>query len=509
MALHLQALLALLAFPALAAVLFMVMPLRRAILTAYLLGWMFLPQGQLEVPGVLPDYERNLAIGLGVIGTLVLLDPRRLLSLRPALIDVPMLIFVCCPLLTSISNGLGIYDGISAVMNRSLVFAPPYLIGRIYFADREGLRQLAIAVVIGGIIYAPFCLIEARLSPQLHNWLYGAHQHNFGQTLRLGGWRPMVFMQHGLAVAMWMTGATILGLWLRSTGALRAPLWPIMLGVVSFTTVLCKSTGALALLALGFATLVVARVTGRSWVLAAILVLAPMYVTLRATNTWSGESVLSAMHKVLPAARVQSFEFRLRNETKLVEKAKLQPLLGWGGWGRNLVRSTKGEKKIDSVTDGWWIIVFGQNGVFGLVAFLAAMSLPVIRFVLAAPARLWSRPELAPAAGLAVFCGLYTLDNLMNAMFNPMNLLALGALGGLLRDRHGRARLGLPARGAEGTRRGLNLALPGDGSTCITSQTPAEADRRAAAGRLEPRGPQVAGGTVARASLGGAQEETQ
>lgn len=506
MGLHLQALLALLAFPALAAVLFMFMPLRRAILAAYLLGWMFLPQGALEVPGVLPDYERNVAIGLGVIGALVLLDPRRLLSLRPAPIDLPMLVYLACPFLTSLSNGLGVYDGVSAIMNRTLLFAPPYLLGRVYFADREGLRQLAIAVVVGGIIYAPFCLLEARLSPQLHHWLYGGHQHSFGQTLRLGGWRPMVFMQHGLAVAMWMAGATMVGLWLRSTGALRAPLWPLLLGVVSVTTLLCKSTGALLLLALGFAALVAARLAGRGVVLALILAVSPVYVTLRATNTWTGDNMLAAMQKVFPAERVQSFEFRLKNETLLVEKAKQQPLLGWGGWGRNQIKSKYDDKKIESVTDGWWIIVFGQNGVLGLVAFLAATSLPAIRFVRAVPARLWSRPEAAPAAGLAVFCALYTVDDLMNAMFNPLNLLALGALGGLLRDRHGLARLGLFARSARGTRPGLNLALAGDGSAPWASETPAEADRRAAVATLARRGPQVA---ASQQAPSGAQEETQ
>lgn len=502
MGLHLQALLALLAFPALAVVLFMFMPLRRAILAAYLLGWMFLPQGALDVPGVLPDYGRNLAIALGVVGSLVLLDPRRLLSLRPALIDLPMLVFLACPLLTSLANGLGVYDGVSAIMNRALIFAPPYLLGRVYFADREGLRQLAIAVVVGGVIYAPLCLLEARLSPQLHHWIYGSHQHAFGQTLRLGGWRPMVFMQHGLAVAMWMTGATMVGLWLRSTGALRGPVWPLLLGVVSLTTLLCKSTGALLLLGLGFAALVAARMAGRGAVLAVVLAVSPVYVTLRATNTWTGDNMLAAMQGVFPPERVQSFEFRLKNETLLVEKARQQPLLGWGGWGRNLIKS-KRDDKVESVTDGWWIIVFGQNGVLGLVVFLAATSIPPILFVRAVPARLWSRPEAAPAAGLAVFCALYTVDNLLNAMFNPLNVLALGALGGLLRDRRGRARLGLSARVRN---LGSNLALPGDGSAPIPVETPAEADRRVAAAPPERRGPQVA---ATRPAPTGAQEETQ
>ncbi|MDR3637128.1 MAG: tetratricopeptide repeat protein, partial [Isosphaeraceae bacterium] len=47
------------------------------------------------------------------------------------------------------------------------------------------------------------------------------------------------------------------------------------------------------------------------------------------------------------------------------------------------------------------------------------------------PARAWSAPSLAPATALAVLSGLYMLDNLSNAMFNPIYLLAAGGLAGL------------------------------------------------------------------------------
>ena len=59
--------------------------------------------------------------------------------------------------------------------------------------------------VLGGLIYVPLCLFEVRMSPQLHNMVYGFAQHSFGQTVRGGGWRPMVFMQHGLAVGLFMS----------------------------------------------------------------------------------------------------------------------------------------------------------------------------------------------------------------------------------------------------------------------------------------------------------------
>lgn len=490
-----QALLALCAYPLAAAALFLIMPIRRAILAAYILGWMFLPQGRFPMVGVLPHLDRGLSIGIGIFGALCLLDLRRLAAFRPGLVDLPMAAVVITPLFSSISNQLGVYDGLSAVLYRGLIFAPPYLLGRLYFSDREGLRQLALAVLVAGIIYAPFCLIEARLSPQLHHWVYGAHQHQFSQVFRLGGWRPMAFLQHGLATAMWMAAATLTGAWLWSTGVLRRPLWVLMLVGVALTTILCRSLGALFLLALGAAALTHARATGRGVVLASLLVVAPVYVSLRATNAWTGEDLIAALRTVAPEDRVQSVEFRLHNETLLADKAKERLLLGWAGWGRSQVTSKRGNA--ETVTDGWWIIKFGQNGVVGLVAFLVATSLPVVMFVRRVPARLWSRPEVAPVAALAALCALYTIDNLLNAMLNPMAIMALGGLGGLLRGRGALRRLGVVRTGIP--------APAGEGHPGATRVPLAVTPAAAAAAWPRAGGPPLAPGAAAPGR--GAEEE--
>ena len=98
----------------------------------------------------------------------------------------------------------------------------PYLIGRIYFSDAAGLRELAVGIFIGGLVYIPFCLYEIRLSPQLHRIVYGYHAHSFAQTYRFGGWRPTVFMDHGLMVGLWMAMSCLAGIWLYVSGTLRS-----------------------------------------------------------------------------------------------------------------------------------------------------------------------------------------------------------------------------------------------------------------------------------------------
>src|SRR5262249_17761958 len=138
-------------------------------------------------------------------------DTRRLISFRPGWADLPMGIWCVCPLFSSITNDLGAYDGFSSVYYQTVTWGVPYLLGRIYLTDLLGMFELAVAVFLGGLIYVPLCVIEIRFSPQLHTWVYGFHQHSFEQTLRFGGFRPVVFMEHGLMVGMWMSMATMAG----------------------------------------------------------------------------------------------------------------------------------------------------------------------------------------------------------------------------------------------------------------------------------------------------------
>ncbi len=111
-------------------------------------------------------------------------------------------------------EGVGPLAGVSRVMTGMFRWGIPYAMGRAYFRDWGSLRELAIGVFIGGVAYLPFVWYEIRMSPQLHTMLYGFFQHTFGQHLRYGGFRPIVFMQHGLMVGLWMAAASLAGLWL-------------------------------------------------------------------------------------------------------------------------------------------------------------------------------------------------------------------------------------------------------------------------------------------------------
>ncbi len=231
-------------------VMFWIFPSRRAILFSLLIGWLFLPIASLSIPIPLLLFNKITSISLGIFLAAVCLDPKPMMAYRPRLVDLPMCLFCLSAFFSSIANGLGPKDGLAEMTNRMMEWGLIYFVGRCYMGDLPALRQLAVALLLAGLVYMPFCLLEIRLSPQFHNWVYGFYQHEFQQTIREGGaFRPMVFMQHGLAVAMFMACATLVGAWLWLTGAL-----PRLLGMSTFwltlalfiTTVLCRSVGAFA-----------------------------------------------------------------------------------------------------------------------------------------------------------------------------------------------------------------------------------------------------------------------
>lgn len=411
-----------------ALVLFYALPARRAVLYCVLGGWMFLPIYKVEFPGV--SYTKWVAVSVSTLLGVLLFDAGRLRSFRFRAIDVPFLLWcVVCPFIASMTNGLGPYDGFQDVVNRVLSLGIIYLLGRIYFHDPKGLQDLAVGFFYSGLVYMPLCLLEIRLSPQLHTWVYGFHQHSFGQAWRLGGWRPTVFMGHGLEVGFWMSAATLSGVWLAWSGVVRRilnfPVWMWLLAL-TVTTVLCKSSGAIVLLAAGLGALTATRWPGLRVAAMVLLALPVVYAVTRAPGLWSGNTVVTLVDKLSPD-RASSMSYRFDAEDVLARHAMRQPLTGWGRWGRNRPGSFDREIQ-DVATDGLWVITLGTYGVPALLAMLGAFLIPPALLFAKLRAPLWSNPWCAPAVALAMMLILSMIDCLMNAMLTPVQVLAAGGL---------------------------------------------------------------------------------
>ena len=411
--------------------LFLSLPPRKAVLYSFLWGWLFLPLKFYPLHG-LTAYSKLSATSFGVLLAACCFDTNRVLALRPKLWDIPMLIYACSPFFASMHNGLGPYDGGSASVNQFFFWSAGYLIGRIYFTDLEGLRELAVAFIIGGLLYAPLCLFEVRMSPQLNEKIYGFSQLDMLQSKRLGGFRPLVFMQHGIAVGAWLMSTALVACWLWWCGTYKR-LWTFTAGFWALfllgTLALSHAGAALAQFVMGMGLLFCVKAFRLRVALAAALCVAPVYTYARAYGNWQGEDIVTLVAKVSPD-RASSLEFRLHNEDLFVGRAKESPVYGWGGWNRFQVQDEQGRDI--GVPDQQWIIAFGKMGLVGLCSFILALSCPILVLMRRVPVRYWGHPAVAPAAVLAVVVLLHLYDCLINAMVNPIFMMACGGVTGLL-----------------------------------------------------------------------------
>jgi hypothetical protein len=435
--------------------LFSRLPIQRALIISFVIAWLFLPMGAIELSGI-PNYTKMSATCYGGLLATFIFDFQRFRQFRLHWIDSPMIVWCLCPGFASLVNDLGFYDALSASLTQTVTWGLPYFLGRLYLGNLKGLQQLAIAIVWGGLIYIPLCLIEIRLSPQLHMWLYGFYPQSFDQAFRYGGFRPIIFMQHGLMVGTWMMTATLIAFWFWHIGALQPLLrqfaqgtpamltiprdhqrwgasFAIFLGLL-ITFVLVKATGAYFLLLLGIAVILGVRWWQTSLPLLLIVFVTCGYLSFNAVGGLTPQAIAqisTTATRLTNADRASSLVFRLTNEAQLSAKARQQPIFGWAGWGRSRVYDENG--KDISITDSLWIIIFGNFGTVGLVSWMTALLGPVLGFALLRyPAHTWLHPQVLPAAVLAIGLVLYVMDCLVNGMVNPIYTLIAGGLAGLV-----------------------------------------------------------------------------
>jgi len=420
---------------------FMLLSPRRAIIVSFLVAWLFLPMAEYRLAG-LPDYGKVMATSLGTLMGAVIFDARTLLRFRPRWIDIPMVIWCLCPLPTSVLNGLGAYDGLAGVFGKCVLWGSPYLIGRTYFNTLPALRDLAVGIMIGGLIYVPLCLYEIRMSPSLHNALYGYHQNTFSKYKRWGSYRPMTFMRTALNVVFWMTCATVVCFWLRKAAGLKTVMnvkSGYLLAALAVTVVLCKTFLAYILLPVGVVVLYsMARFKTRI-VFSGLVLGVVAFVTLRATGVVTGETLVAAV-EVVSSDRASSLKYRLDNETLLAEKALARPFFGWGGSGRAQIVDEQG--KVLSRWDGMWIISLAKNGLVGMFAWALVFAVPLLSFGSRIRPAAWGHPSVAPAAALATIALLSMINNVPNHAANPIITIVLGGIAAVSRGRRVRPRPG-------------------------------------------------------------------
>jgi hypothetical protein len=416
--------------------LFCKLPHHRATIISLILAWMFLPEFAYRFPG-LPDYSKMAAAAIAVLIATFAMASRRIEEFRWEWHDGVMVAWCLTPMFASVDNGLGLYDGVSAAKNYFTTWFAPYVVGRIYIKDWAAIRDLAWAIFIGGLIYAPLAAYEIVMSPQLHNKIYGWHPHDFIQSIRGNSYRPVIFMRHGLMVSMWMMAAGMMGLTLWRTGQLgdmmsllqklkMKNVQPrLLLLALLIVFVASKSMGATIMLLQGW-IIIELCIRLKLGVLIVLLALhTPYSMYLKINGDDGGRKTVELIRKYNPD-RAASLECRLNNEEMLVEKAMQRPVFGWGGWGRSRIRDIEGKDIV--ITDAYWVIVIGTTGLVGVALFCMVVLIPPIRFLGKFPKEGWKNRRALLAIPVLLQLPLYAADCMLNDMGNPIYMVIAGGL---------------------------------------------------------------------------------
>ena len=437
------ALMMLLIWPVVTAVMFSRMDKQKALVLTIVSGYLILPPLlEIDLP-LIPGINKAMVPALSA--ALMLFLRREIRPEGPTAPGMGMVVTILLvmnftsPMLTTITNPDTLFDGINVRPNMSitqgmgdtlLVFMQllPFLMGYRLLWDLRGAELLLKALVLGILCYTLPMLFELRFSPQTNIIVYGYFQHDFVQTIRYGGYRPIVFLEHPLWVAlitMWaFLSAIVLA---RGNRTRRNILIACYLGCI---VILCKSAGALIQALIAAPLVAVGRPRMMVLVAAVVASVAFAYPTLRATPFSPMQTILDTAMSISPE-RGRSLEFRLMNEEKLLERALERPLFGWGGWGRPLFYDPY-NGKLSSVPDGQWVIWIGAKGVYGYLAQFLLLLVPIWTMMRAIPGGKGSgrNREFLVMGCLSLMLAMNCLDLIPNATQTPVTWLAAGAVLG-------------------------------------------------------------------------------
>jgi hypothetical protein len=367
------------------------------------------------------------AVTLVLFGAVCVWDFRRVKNFRAQWLDGLMGLFCAVPFFSALANGFSFGNAFGFLFEQLCAWGIPYLLGRLYLTDLNALRDLALGIVIGGLVYAPLCWYEIFFGPVLHAQLYGFPPSALEMAVRFGGWRPLVFQLHGLMVGLFMAAATVCAFWLWYTRAAshvwKLPLLWIFL-VLASTTLAVKSVNGWVLAGAGILFLWSAARLPMAHVLRALFGLVAAYLGLRVTGLWDARQV-SALGRMFDGKEM-SLYYRVVFENLIAARTRAQWLWGWGSNARAMVRSYLGH--VETVSDSYWIAVYGMWGIVGLSLWLLVFVAPLLYFVKKFSASLWRRSDIAPAAAVLTIVLMYWCDALLNTMPNPIYVFALGGI---------------------------------------------------------------------------------
>lgn len=422
-------------------VMFRRLPVEKSIIWAIVAGYLLLPPppAGFDFP-LLPAFDKDTIPSLSVFVCCFFMYGHRgsIIPESPAARFL-LAVFIFSPAFTVMTNGEPVFYGqvgirglggtdIIALCSLQFIKIIPFLLARQFLVSAENQKEILKVFLISGLFYSILMLIEVRMSPQINTWVYGYFQHVFSQSVRAGGFRPLVFLYHGLWVALFavMVLSSAFAIAKAETGKTKFQAYiagAYMTGVL----VLCKSMGPMIFAMFMIPMLLFFSYRFQIRIAGLVALLAIAYPLFKGLDLIPVDAMLERI-AAISDERAGSLRFRFVNEDILRERAMLKPLFGWGSWGRNHILDPV-SGIILTVTDGRWIIVMGVYGWIGFLAEFILLTLPI--FLMWRESKTGYGADITPYAGaISLLLAINVLDMVPNATLTPLTWLFSGALLG-------------------------------------------------------------------------------
>jgi len=425
---------------------------RDAAIFALVGGWALLPTGvypasvfaepagtggtmhALAVPTAL-WLNKALAIGLGCLLGVVLFDWPAVRRLRFVWLDAPLVAWCLVPIVSVLAGGRPLAEGLAQTRYLALAWGVPYLMGRLYLGDNESLRRLGLALILAGLVYVPLGLLEFVNRPFLYGLVYGPHPYQLEGADRFVGYRPLVFLEHGNQLGMWIATTAVAAVWLWSSGRMSA-----VAGIPGGAAVAVLLTASLSFqshiaLFLVLAVLVLLLPARRSLSFPRRVYAASAAGLLLLALT-AASVVVAAEGANWPALRVKvrelfqsigktSFTWRLARSGEDLDRIAERPALGWAqpDWS-----ATPDGTFVNPVNLGLWLMTLGSYGAVGMTCATAVLLLPVEEVLRKLPFSAWTSGAHSAIALAALLLTINTVDSLFNSV---LLLPLLAGAGGI------------------------------------------------------------------------------
>ena len=411
-------------------------PVKKAIFIAITLAILLLPTSFSVDPPLLPHLDKSTITVLSIPIFLFLLGKKFDIFKSGFITKLFIVYFIALVITVELNTmpiinaakylpGLTHYDAFSEII-RAILYTLPFFLGRYFSTNLRETEEFYKFLVIMALIYTVPMLIELKISPQLHYMVYGIVPAQFIQQVRDGGYRPMVFIGHGLGLAFWFSTAIVAAGALCKNKVRTAITSPFAtLSYLVIILIFCKTWSAMLYAFFGLWFIYKLKPSKQVKWSFIIAVMFTLYPVAKVANVFPQDAIISAISQY-SSERAQSLEFRFKNEDEMLAHAMKKPFFGWGSWGRNRIYSKEDGRDL-SVIDGRWIGELGTNGWIGYLLSYAILLLPLY-YAQKAVHYIKEPKDQVYFASLAIILMICIVDSIPNTGMGPMHLFFAGVL---------------------------------------------------------------------------------